>query len=168
MAEKYGADATRYLLLAIGSFGEDTDITWEKLDEKYNADLANGIGNLTSRIVTLYNKAEFRFDLEKGTRRPFQEKSNIKDVLESGKLELELESVMEDVRILDRKIESEKPWELVKSDPEAFRSSIEELVRGVYYIALRLEPFMPEASNKIKESLLNKEKTSLFPRLKLS
>ena len=58
MIEKFSKDATRYLLVSIGSFGEDSDTSWEKLTEKYNADLANGIGNLSSRIITLYQKTE--------------------------------------------------------------------------------------------------------------
>ena len=42
-----------YLLLSFGNYGEDMDVSWKKFTEKYNADLANGIGNLTSRVVKL-------------------------------------------------------------------------------------------------------------------
>jgi methionyl-tRNA synthetase len=53
MVEKFGTNGARYLLLSLGRFGEDKDITWEWLIEKYNADLANGLGNLASRVITL-------------------------------------------------------------------------------------------------------------------
>jgi methionyl-tRNA synthetase len=56
MVEKFGGDGTRYLLLTKGYFGEDGDLSWEKMIEKYNADLANGLGNLVSRVITLSPK----------------------------------------------------------------------------------------------------------------
>ncbi|MFA5871619.1 MAG: class I tRNA ligase family protein [Parcubacteria group bacterium] len=56
MLEKFGVDGTRYLLMSAGTFGEDVDVTMERLTEKYNADLANGLGNLLSRTVTLTEK----------------------------------------------------------------------------------------------------------------
>lgn len=165
MVERYGADATRYLLLSMGSFGEDTDVTWERMDEKYNADLANGVGNLTSRIVTLYKKVDYSFDFEKGKREPFADNKKLGELLNEGSLELELSAIMEQVRKLDKTVEEQKPWELLKSDEEAFRESIEGLARGVYYIASRLTPFMPEISEKIKKALGEKENAALFPRI---
>ena len=56
MLEKFGVDGTRYLLMSAGTFGEDVDVTMERLAEKYNADLANGIGNLVSRTAKLLPK----------------------------------------------------------------------------------------------------------------
>ena len=46
------------MLLSFGNFGEDTDVTWEKMTEKYNADLANGLGNLVSRVIKLAENLE--------------------------------------------------------------------------------------------------------------
>lgn len=58
MVKKYGVDGTRYLLLDLGPFGEDMDVTWEKLDQVYTANLANGLGNLCSRVAKLCQKYE--------------------------------------------------------------------------------------------------------------
>jgi methionyl-tRNA synthetase len=53
MVTRYGIDATRYLLINLGTFGEDSDVTFEKLNNVYTANLANGIGNLCSRIAKM-------------------------------------------------------------------------------------------------------------------
>ena len=66
LVKKYGVDATRYLLASATSFGHDGDIGWTKFDEKFNADLANGLGNLVSRSLTLVGKMkEAGMNLEK-------------------------------------------------------------------------------------------------------
>lgn len=56
LVKKYGVDGTRYLLLSALPFSNDGDVSWEKFTEKYNADLANGLGNLVSRILKLAEK----------------------------------------------------------------------------------------------------------------
>ena len=53
LVEKYGTEATRYLLLRHVHPTEDTDITWERLDEWYTANLVNGLGNLVARVMKL-------------------------------------------------------------------------------------------------------------------
>ncbi|MEI8104061.1 MAG: methionine--tRNA ligase, partial [Candidatus Moraniibacteriota bacterium] len=58
LVAKYGVDGTRYLLLSASPIGEDSDVSWDKLTEKYNADLANGLGNLVSRVLKLAEKIE--------------------------------------------------------------------------------------------------------------
>ena len=165
MVQRYGVDATRYLLLSMGSFGEDADINWARLDEKFNADLANGIGNLTSRVITLYKKAEFDLDFEKSKRKPFVDNIELEKSLDEGRFGDEITRIMKLVQELDRSIEQQKPWELIENEPEAFRESIEGLARGVYFIGLKLKPFMPETSESIVNSLEEKNKVKLFPRL---
>ena len=64
LVEKYGTDATRYLLLRHAHSTEDTDITWEKLDEWYNAHLANGLGNLVSRVLKMSQSYGFEYKEE--------------------------------------------------------------------------------------------------------
>lgn len=164
MVEKYGTDATRYLLLSIGSFGEDTDITWEKLDEKYNADLANGLGNLVSRVVKLGQKCEGDLDNFDGGKnlarnelweKPFQE----------GKLEVVLAEIWSGIAKLDKKMEQEKPWELAKTDKEKFEKTMQEFFQGLFDIAEKVRIFMPESAEKIKKALKEKKVDSLFIRL---
>ena len=166
MIEKFSKDATRYLLVSIGSFGEDSDTSWEKLTEKYNADLANGIGNLSSRIITLYQKTE------KNLLKEFKKEdvagaflTNALLELEEGRLENIILLIREKIAYLDGEIEKTKPWELVKEDVKKFEEELEKLTNALFEIALIIEPFMPEISVKIQKGLENKEKINLFPRI---
>ncbi len=177
MVERYGVDATRYLLLSIGSFGEDTDVTWKKLDEKYNADLANGIGNLTSRIVTLYQKIDENFDFSRGNNGNVYKNESFKKEFEKnlheGNLEIILKQVISHVQILDKYLEEKKLWEVAKTDEKKFKKGLkslivgegERLTRGLIFISGLLEPFMSETAKKIEKSLQEKEKVQLFPRV---
>ena len=60
LIEKYGADAVRYFLLREIPSVQDSDFTQEKFEERYNADLASGLGNLVARVLALSTKSEAR------------------------------------------------------------------------------------------------------------
>ena len=60
VAKKYGADVVRYFLLREIPSGEDGDFTYDKFEERYNADLAKGLGNLVSRVLTLAQKSDVK------------------------------------------------------------------------------------------------------------
>lgn len=162
MVEKFGADGTRYLLLSFGNFGEDTDLTWEQMIEKYNADLANGLGNLVSRVIKMAGDTEiddYKVDL------------NIYDGEFAEKIKrMELGHVLElawnTVRADNKYIDDKKPWELKKNNKEEFKEVMKKLFIDLYQISLELMPFLPETSEKIKKALETKESVMLFPRLK--
>ncbi len=163
MVARYGVDGTRYLLLTMGSFGEDTDITWEKMDEKYNADLANGLGNFVSRVITLMQKDNFKFKFL--NTRPI-----LKDEVNQKMKEMAVKQIMEDIWSLivknDRYIEKTKPWELIKKDSKQFKEVIGIITKDLAKIGAQLEPFLPETSGKIKEALKVKKIKPLFKRIK--
>ncbi|MDR3559089.1 MAG: methionine--tRNA ligase [Candidatus Pacebacteria bacterium] len=161
MVEKFGADGTRYLLLAGSGFGEDFDITWEKLTEKYNADLANGLGNLTSRVIKLAQN--FQFSILN-----FQSISNDSIFQLIKKLEFgqALDYVWNIIKEDNKYIGDNKPWELQKNDPEKFEEVMKKLLEDLNLISELLAPFMPETSAKIKKALEAKEPVMLFPRIK--
>jgi methionyl-tRNA synthetase len=170
MLEKFGTDGTRYLLLSAGVFGHDIDVTMERMVEKYNADLANGLGNLVSRVVKLYEK----------TNKNFEKFSDYKEVLADsyyGWLEKEqwmenmridgvLDFCISNVKILNKNIEDNKPWELLKSDFQKFEEVMNGLIKSLSAIAIILKPFMPETSEKIKKALETKEPMILFGRIR--
>jgi len=160
MVEKFGIDGTRYLLLSGGNFGEDMDITWGRLTEKYNADLANGLGNLVSRIVKLGSEHEICFNGEIEISEDF---SKLINTMEMGKC---LEYIWEKVREDNKFIEDNKPWELVKTDIKKFGDVMTKLIVDLNIIVQHLDSFLPETSSKIKTALETKKVEPLFQRIK--
>lgn len=163
MLEKFGVDGTRYLLMSAGTFGEDVDVTMERLTEKYNADLANGIGNLVSRVLKLSLNPNVKIPMTNKIQNPKDKVSNYIVNLEINEA---LSHIWNIIREDDKYIEENKPWELVKNNEDKFKEVMQKLVSDLYLISDLLMPFMPETSEKIKKALEEKKTDGLFPRIK--
>jgi len=161
MIEKFGIDAARYLLMSGGTFGDDLDLTMERMTEKYNADLANGLGNLTSRVIKLAQN--FQFPISN-----FQSISNdkISKLINEFNFDGALEYINGLVKDANKFIEDNKPWELAKNDEAKFKEVMEKLLSDLEIISELLTPFMPETSAKIKTALETKVAEPLFQRIK--
>ncbi len=184
MLEKFGADGTRYLLLSAGTFGEDIDITMERMIEKYNADLANGLGNLVSRVVTLSKNFQFfrpgRTSLGLAISNEQIFSDEMKNLVEDFELDKALNYIWKIVREANKYIEETKPWELardvqnveaveddeVKKGNKEFEEVMEKLRADLSLIAQLLKPFMPETAEKIKQQLETGKKEILFERIR--
>lgn len=162
LIETFGKDGTRYLLLSSGSFENDSDITMERLVEKYHADLANGLGNLVSRLIKLSEKLPVSFELPVISEAYPEE---FQKWLEEYHLYEALEWVMDRTRVLDRRIAEIKPSVLVKTDDEAFESSMREFLQELAFIAYCLQPFLPETSERIAQALKERRTEVLFQRV---
>jgi methionyl-tRNA synthetase len=163
MVEKFGVDATRYLLLTLGdNFGEDMDFTWERMTEKYNADLANGLGNITSRIIKLSENIDASLEVIVDDAKKEALKKNIDEM----ELSRALQAVWNIIRENDKYISDTKPWELKKTDAEKFKKIMQKLFDDLNLISVLLIPFMPETAEKIKKALEAKQVEILFPRIK--
>jgi len=168
LVNQYGVDTVRYFLLREISFGQDGDFSIKRLEERYNSDLANGLGNLVSRVLTLSEKVNAKtessnkeFDLKiKETQK------NYKKAMENIKPNEALESIWRLISFCDEYIEKTKPWELIKNDQDKAQEILSDLLFTVKEITNLLKPFMPETSEKIfKQIKENKKIGSLFPRL---
>jgi len=158
MVENFGIDGTRYLLLSMGgNFGEDTDVSREKMIEKYNADLANGLGNLLSRVIKLSGNIENL----KGIM-----EINIDSCFERMELSTALNIIWDVIKNDNKFIEENKPWELAKKNEEKFKEVMQKLISDLYLISQLIAPFLPETSEKIKKALETKELVILFQRIK--
>ncbi len=161
MVEKFGIDGTRYILLSLNSFGDDVDINWEWMTEKYNADLANGLGNLVSRVIKLSPEAKLRGEsprsLASGKLDPFIEKME---------LSFGLDYIWGIIKEDNKFIEDNKPWELAKNDSERFQEVMQKLVEDLSVISDLLTPFLPETAEKIKKALETRQVEPLFQRIK--
>ena len=152
LVEKYGTDATRYMLLRHVHPYDDTDITWERMDEWYTANLVNGLGNLASRIMKM---AETH-----GVTVTLPETTHTSAVL------LNLEAVWQKIGALDEKIATEEPFKIVKVDEEKGKAIIVELVVSLYEIATALQATMPSTARSILDAITaNTKPENLFPRL---
>ncbi len=160
---EYGGEAVRFFLARHISPFEDGDITIESFKEAYNADLANGIGNLTSRIMKM---AVTHLD------RPVDVSGDIYPNLDYDK-EFESLDVQKAVSVLsayiknlDQTIQLHQPFKLVKENKAKGVELITALVREMYVIADKLQVFMPETSKEIQQLILDNKmpEKPLFPR----
>jgi methionyl-tRNA synthetase len=163
MIEKFGTDGTRYLLMSAGTFGDDVDLTIERAIEKYNSDLANGLGNLVSRVIKLSSEVEYKM----GKTETNQEFAKLINTMEIGKA---LEYIWDKVREDNKYIEENKPWELAKNPPsggeQKFKEVMQKLISDLAYISQLIVPFLPETAEKIKKALNEKKVEPIFQRIK--
>ncbi|MES2134651.1 MAG: methionine--tRNA ligase [Patescibacteria group bacterium] len=163
LVKKYGPDATRYLLLRHVHSTEDSDVTWEKLDEWYTAGLTNGIGNLVARVMKL---CEDNLSAPIPEPEAPQGKEEIKKALGDFSFNQALELVFSLIATADERITHDEPFKVVKSDPVHGRVMLAGLAAEVWNIGYLLAPFMPETSKKILDAIKeNKKPENLFPRL---
>ncbi|MFH1173188.1 MAG: methionine--tRNA ligase [bacterium] len=149
---RYGVDAARYLLMSITPFGHDGDINWEKLDAKFNAELANGIGNLAARVLAMVNKklggqvpakSAVWSELLAKEKQYFEQFDDL--ALESvGKIISEL------VGLMDGIIESQK---LYQQPADKAAPIFYQLLEAIRHLAWLISPFMPETADKIFDLL---------------
>ncbi|MEQ1500391.1 MAG: methionine--tRNA ligase [Parcubacteria group bacterium] len=147
LVNEYGTDAVRsFLLLELSSF-EDTPFTIERFKSAYNANLANGIGNLTSRIMKMSqdNLDSPVSNLDSELPQDYIEK------IETFDLQKAAQVVWHHVGELDRHIQETEPFKVIKSDKEKGVEIIKELVSRLWKVSTMLKPFLPETSEKIKE-----------------
>lgn len=157
LIEKYGADAVRYFLLREIPPAEDGDFTEKKFQERYNADLASGLGNLVARVLALNPKQsqnpKFKTICETAH-------TNVEKALENFQFNQGLEAIWKVIHFCDKYIEEEKPWIASENQPQI----IGDLLFAIGEIADFLSPFLPETSEKIAKQIQEGEKEILFPR----
>jgi len=169
MVKEFGLESFRYYLLSQIPLAEDGEASIERFKEVYNADLANGLGNLIARVAKLCENANFT---EMGTKS--HESIHLLDAEEFQKAMAEyrlsdaLAFIWRKISKLDVYINEEKPWDLIKTVDPKIRPVLAHCVDQIQEIATLLEPFMPETAKKIEQQFRGPEikaSTPLFPRL---
>lgn len=160
LVEKFGIDGTRYLLLTALPYSKDGDLSWEKMTEKYNADLANGLGNLVSRVLKLAEKIE-NTTIEMGLIDGFQEQ-----LMAEFKVADVLTGIWSRIAVANKEIDENKPWELAKTNQAEFETVMRGLLSRIRIIAFALRPFLPSTAQKIETALKTGIVEPLFQRIK--
>jgi len=164
LIKKYGVDATRYLIMSATAFGHDGDISWEKFDDKYNADLANGLGNLAARVSNLIEKNNLEVKSEVGS-----DKKLIKAYQASMQIfnfDEALKVLWQKLRTADEILSDKKPWKI--EDKKEIKKILEPIAGDILNVADLLKPFMPIVSEKIIKQFSVKQikkGEALFPRI---
>ncbi|MBI4066559.1 methionine--tRNA ligase [Candidatus Gottesmanbacteria bacterium] len=161
LIEKYGIDPLRYYFLARFSPFSDGDFSERKFKEVYNADLANGLGNLVARVAKLIEM----YKPSCGTNKISSFSPEVQVWLDSFQFDQALREIWEKLKGLDRYLELKKPWE--KSGLHGQVRWI-EIIDGIRQIAYDLQPFLPSTAEKILSQFSVqpiKTQPPLFPRL---
>lgn len=163
LVEKYGVDPVRYFLLRELPSSEDGDFSHKKLEERYNGDLANGLGNLVQRVATLIENnmdGELIYDGEK-LELQATDHENYDKAVNDFRLHDALGEIWKVIAKANQYIDEQKPWVQVKKGPKEFLETMTNLIYMIHNITWTLQPFMPETAHKIAgvfgDDLLNKE-----------
>ncbi len=162
LVNKFGTEATRYLLMQLGPIGTDMDVSWEKFATSYTADLSNGYGNLCSRIAKLWATS----DIEPGTAATIVQQAqhadnyfyhyNIIDGINSWKTNLSK---------LDGYLSETTPWKKSGSErSDILREALRQLIALTHHIT----PVMPETTTAVLNhfrSAAHEPISPLFPRI---
>ncbi len=160
LVKKYGVDAVRYYLLKEIPSCEDGDFSERRMEEIYNADLANELGNLVLRITTLAGKD----DLTLNKKLIYPTNSKTKDLFADFRFNTILENIWQKIKLLNKKTDQFEPWKKQKEERKEF---LETMLTELKKIACELNPFMPDTADKITTSCSDKIKKipPLFPRI---
>ena len=163
LVDKYGTDPVRYFLLRELPPTEDGDFSYAKFEERYNSDLAKGLGNLAARVTTVAKKngvgsceaaidPEIKIEIDKAR--------NGRDAaLAVYRFNEAIAAIWNLIGFCDRYIEAKQPWKT------GDKAALTNLLAALSEIGGMVEPFLPETSQKIKELLAGKEIGILFPRI---
>lgn len=162
LVKKYGVDAVRYYLLREILPTEDGDFTYEKFEQRYNSDLASGLGNLLARTLALAAKPDFteKKPVETIKKEIEKTKKECQALIEEFRFNESLKSIWELISFCDKHINANKPWEWGSSASQV----ISDCLFALSSISDLLAPFLPETSEKIKKAVENKKSEPLFPR----
>jgi methionyl-tRNA synthetase len=156
LIRKYGSDALRFYLLSGLSVAEDADFSESNLVNVYNTELANKIGNLTSRILTLRNRISEKSQIVN---------RNLEDIHDFS------EGVREALNVVSRlnfEIETTKPWELLKRENHSeLADYLQKWITDLGRIAILIAPVVPRAATRIHKYIAESslELKPLFPRI---
>ena len=177
VVNEYGLDSLRYYLVKEMPLGNDGLFSWERFIERYNVELANDLGNLVSRSISMINKY-FDSKVVKPSKQYFEVDADFENVIANAvvnsqkcfdKFELQngLSEIWNIVRRANKYIDETAPWVLAKDEAkkEDLNSVMYHLYEAIRIVAILVNPVMPDASKVILEELGVKEEERTFGNL---
>jgi len=155
IVKEYGTDALRYFLLREVSSFEDSPFTMERFKYAYNSGLANGLGNLVSRIMTMSVNYGVKLTEEELSIKYYE--NSVAD-LESYDINKFINYIWDSLSSLDEYIAKNEPFKKIKINKEEAEKDVHYLLFNLYKAVLAIEPFLPETSLKIKELIKQNKK----------
>lgn len=162
LTDLFGVDGARYLIARSFPAENDSDVGIERFKEKYNADLANNLGNLVSRVAKLAEG-------QKTEKVKFEFNDEFENLINNLKLDEAFALVFEKwIDASNLRLNQTTPWKLEKENPERI-AVLNECIKSIRLAAYHLQVLMPEVTQKIENCFKNEVKPlteSLFPRIK--
>ncbi len=167
LADKYGSDPLRYYLLAEIATFEDGDYSEEKFQARYNADLANGLGNLVARVSNLLEKNEITTNLKVNLKDKgiLETVKTLTEKMEDYRLNEALQIIWNKIRSCDEILSKSAPWKM--SDKLEIEAVLKPLAQDIINLAYLVEPFLPTTGKTIQGQFSVeqiKKGEPLFPR----
>ena len=166
ITNRYGLDPVRYFLLREVPFGNDGDFSHQAIVHRINGDLANDLGNLVQRVLSMVNRncdgkvpcCPEGLDIEElevyaalvGAQTVIE---NVRELMDRQAFNLALDEIWSAVRAANRCIDADAPWKLRKTDPDRMGAVLYVLMETIRHIAIVTQPFMPEACGRILDQL---------------
>ncbi len=168
VANEYGLENLRYFILSQIPLDSDGEFSMPRFKEVYNANLANGLGNLVARVAKLAEKGSFKLEASNPTFYP-----EVEEYIKQYRFNEALSFIWAQIAEVDKKFSESEPWKLNLDDTEDFHKYGEILLYAstkVQNIAYNLQPFLPETAAKILEQYNGEIKTTtpLFPRIQIN
>ncbi len=177
VVNEYGLDSLRYYLVKEMPLGNDGLFSWDRFIERYNVELANDLGNLVSRSISMINKY-FDSNVYKPSKLYFEEEVDFESVISSSifktmknfdnfEFQNGLNELWTIVRRANKYIDETAPWVLAKDETkkEELNSVMYHLYEALRIVAILVQPVMPDASKIILEELCVSEENMQFSKL---
>ena len=178
VVNEYGLDSLRYYLVKEMPLGNDGLFSWDRFIERYNVELANDLGNLVSRSISMINKY-FDSKVVKPSKQYFEVEADFESVIENAiektcknfdnfEFQNGLNELWSIVRRANKYIDETAPWVLAKDETkkEELNSVMYHLYEAIRIVAVLVQAVMPDASKVILEELAVNEENQKFENIK--
>jgi len=174
MVERFGLDQVRYFLLREVPYGNDGSFSHDAMVHRINGDLANDLGNLAQRVLSMIAKNCGGCVPEPGALSPEDEAllddtlkalDDMREAMDQQAIHRALEALWQRIAEANRYVDAQAPWALRKSDPARMGTVLFVLAEAIRRIAIMTQPVMPESAAKLLAQLAVPEDRRLFAEI---